>query len=415
MTSFKTIAAFTLLCGLPFDACRAADATPEARYAEALAALDAKCDQFCGYGINDSSEERAALDALWDATQDWTVAYLNAHPNTDLGRINTDLINRHSRDRTNIAPDNVFAIAPGLYGVMASWEWNGNVFLVGKQDDRFRVVWDVRKTDPGAFPILKAWRTENAHNDCEPGEAASHNNCGPIIGNEFKLLPRDGEGRLRFALLATYGQLAETTVGGQLSIWALDGTTPRIQWAKPYAYNFEDTGWQSGGDHVTIRATDWWHTLFACGTCIGRQMDWTLRIRPDGINDLGQTPVVPELDALDALAWRLFKQQNADDLATPRVIVRLAKLIAALKAQADEFAKEAKDNPDPDSFSFGMLGGTKVRKIPDGTELSLNTDDLDFKGVSIQIRFQHHSGRLYAVEFEEIPLPTTESSSKSPP
>ena len=390
--------------------------TPETRYAEALAALDAKCDQFCGYGINDSPEERTALDALWDATQDWTVAYLNAHPKTGLHRLNIALFNRHSHDRTNVAPNTIVELEPGLYGVLASWEWTGNVFLVEKRDTGFVVAWDIRKADPGAFPVLQAWRTENAHNDCEPGGLANHDNCGPIIGDEIKLLPSDSQGHLRFALMATYGQLTETTIGGQLSIWTLDGDTPRIQWAKPYLYNFEDVSWRFRGDQVIIRATDWWHTLFACGTCIGRQMDWTLRIRPDGIDDLGMTPRVPELDAFDELAYRIFKGKNTDDLAVPEVRARLAALVNALKAQDEELAKAAKDtSSDPNLFFFGMFD-YKVRKMTDGTELSLNTDDLEQLGVnSIRIRFTRRDGRLYAVDLTQIPEQVTEKPVKSPP
>ncbi|MDE2183530.1 MAG: hypothetical protein KGJ78_10970 [Alphaproteobacteria bacterium] len=397
--SKAVIAALGGLAGLVLlGQASAAPPTPEARYAEALAALDAKCDEFCGYGINGSLEERRALDALWDATQDWTVAYLSDRRKIDLRKINTDLVNRHAHERTNIAPDAIFALQPGLYGVLSSWEWTGNVFLVEKHEGRFRVAWDIRKADAGAFPVLKAWHTDRARNDCEKDGNASRDVCGPIIGNEIKLLPRDGDGRVRFALLATYGQLAETTVAGQLSIWTWDGTAPRIQWAKRYTYNFEDASWRQHGELLKIRATGWWRMFFACGTCIGRQMNWTIRIGPHRIDDLGMTPVVAELDALDEIFYRVWKHLPADDLATSKVQETAAKIITEREAEEASWPKDGSGNKD--YLYLGMLAGLpKTTSERGGHSICFITDDSG----PLRTRFENRAGALFATEMTRFP------------
>ncbi len=374
----------------------AAGQTPEQRYDEAAAVLAKGClGTGCDFGIS-TPKEQAALQAVWESTQAWTVAFLNSHPGLRGEKLQTELLNRSG----TVAPADIQPLVPGLFAVFAQYGEMGNVFLVREQAGRFSVTWDIRnaRDDAEQFPVLRAWRDDQVREECRQTDGPSVANCGPLFADTIRMLPPDTQGRTRFYLNATYAQAAETTVGGQLSIWLLDGTTPKIVWAKRYAYNFEDVSWKRDGDLLKIRATDWWHTLFACGSCIGRQMDWTIRIRPDRVDDLGMKPVVPELDTFDDLAWRIFKGKNVDELATPEVASVMRKFVAAEKTREDELAAEAKDKPDPDWFSFGMLEGYTLRKVPGGSELCVGTDDVGFR-----LRFAKNSNRLVVVELAQLP------------
>ena len=355
---------------------RAQDVAQE-RFAKAAEVLAKGClGTGCDFGISDSPTEAAALKTIWDSSQAWTVAYLNANPDIRLERLRTVLLNQHGNGHENAAPVGVFALKLGLYAFFAQYGEMGNVFLVRKQDNRFTVVWDIRDADTTQFPILQAWRLDQANGACRAADESYSGKCGPLFANDIKQLPPDGRGRLRFSLKATYAQGAETTVGGQLSIWSLEDAAPKLQWAKRYAYNFEDVSWQMEGQFLKIRTTDWWHMFFACGTCIGRQMNWTVRIRPDGIDDLGMVPVVPELDAVDELFYRVWKHQPADELATSKVLAVAAKIIAGQQDDEAAMAKENHETVDPNHLFLGMLGGDpKAAVLRKGREVCLVTDD----------------------------------------
>lgn len=387
----------------------AAATTPEERYAKALAVLNVQCEPQCGLGIDGTPEQKQALDALWVATQDWTVEFLEANPAITTERLRTELFNHHGGGRENVAPDNVFVLAPGVYGFTASFGETGNVFLIKKRGGDFAVVWDIRQADGNAFPILKAWRNDHAFNGCEKEDDSNRGLCGPLFANEIKVLPPDQQGRPRFYLNATYAQYAETTVAGQLSIWSLDGAMPKPQWAKRYLYNFEDMSWRRDGALLKIRATDWWHMFYSCGTCIGRQMNWTLRIQPDGVDDLGTVPVVPELDALDEVFYRVWKHQPADDLASPQVLSVAAKLIAEEEEDKAATAKKYNQPLDLNYLFLGMLGGDpKAAVTHKGREVCLVTDSSG----AIRMRFETRGGKLFATELSQS---DTETCPKSAP
>jgi len=391
---------------------QAQDAAQE-RFAKAAEVLAKGClGTGCDFGISDSPAETAALETIWKGSQAWAVAYLNANPGITLEKLRTELLNRHGNGQAGPAPVGVFALKPGLYAFFAQYGEMGNVFLVRKQDNRFAVVWDIRDADATQFPILQAWRLDQANDACRAADDTYSGKCGPLFANDIKLLPPDDQGRLRFSLEATYAQAAETTVGGQLSIWSLEGGVPKLQWSKKYAYNFEDVSWHMQGQLLKIRATDWWHMFFACGTCIGRQMNWTIRIRPDGIDDLGMVPVLPELDAVDALFTRVWKHQQADELATPEVLAAAAKMIARLQEDDAAMAKENHDTADPDYLSYGMLSGDpKAAVIRKNREVCLVTD----ASGPIRIKFERRAGQLFATELIQFPQSETETCPNSTP
>ena len=382
----RTIIA-AILAGLVLAGqCLAANPTAEERYREAASRLT-PC-QYC-IGINDTSQDIAALEDLWKSAADWIVARLaGGHA---IEQIQTEMLNRQTIGMTAL-PTSFVRLGPDLYGVTNdTLDTTGTAFIVGKRDGRFEVLWDIRhlpESDLAQFPMLKAWSAKSATDSCRSQTPDDHwQECGPLSG-DFKLLSPDAHGHIRFLLDATYGQMAETTVGAQLSVWTWDGETAKPVWGSLYGWNFEDVSRQLEGDFLKYRVTAYWHTIFACGSCIGRQMDWTLRLRPDGVDDLGMKPVVPELDAFDDLAWRISKGENADGLASPEVLRDMRAVVAEEKADDKELM--GKDY-DPNWFSFGMLVGHQVLKVHDSSELCLVTDSAG----PFRLHFERRNGRMF--------------------
>jgi hypothetical protein len=360
--------------------------TPEERYREAAGRLT-PC-QYC-IGINDTPKDVAALEDVWKSAEDLIVARLIS--GRTIEQIQTEMLNRQTAGMI-AAPTSFVTLGPDLYGITNdTLDTTGTAFIVGKREGRFEVLWDIRhlpERDLTQFPMLKAWSAKSAADSCRSHTPDDHwRECGPLSG-DFRLLSPDAHGHIRFLLDATYGQMAETTVGAQLSVWTWDGETAKPVWGSLYGWNFEDVSRRLEGEFLKYRVTAYWHTLFACGSCIGRQMDWTLRLRPDGVDDLGMKPVVPELDAFDELAWRIFKGENADDLATPEVLRDMRAIVAEEKA--GDKALMGKDY-DPNWFSFGMLVGHQVLKVRGGSELCLVTDSAG----PFRIHFEQHSGRMF--------------------
>lgn len=306
---------------------------PEERYAAAQKVLNAKCDQFCGYDLADAAEVKA-LDDLWDATEDWTAAFLTSHSLRDLTRTiekrETDALNR--RPNNTAAPDSVTPLAPDLYAFTAQWGEAGTVFLAQKQAGHWQVVWDIRKADTKAFPVLTSWRSEAARNNCREHASDDHYaDCGPLFGAVTVLRP-DAQGRPRFMLRATYAQFAGMTVGNQISFWRWNGHAAEPLIAKTYAFMIDDSSATETvtPDRATLWVKDEFKSFYACGGCIGRQVHWTFRVLSDRIIDEGQKPVVPEMDAVDALLDQRLAHKPAADLASTEAIASLDRILAPL-------------------------------------------------------------------------------------
>jgi hypothetical protein len=213
-------------------------------------------------------------------------------------------------------------------------------------------------------------------------------------------LPDDPAGHSRFYVSATYAQAADTTVAGQLSIWTWDGHTAHPLFAKRYLYNFEDEHINLDGDLMTIRASGFYRSFDNCGTCIGRQLDWRLHIGPDRVDDLGTTPVAPELDQIDEFLYRAARLKAMDDLASPRAQA------VAIRLMADAY----RDANDTDYISIGMMGDQSVRHRADRTLVCLQTDAAG----TLTFAMEQRSGGLYITGMT-APPPDSEADNKSCP
>jgi len=111
---------------------------------------------------------------------------------------------------------------------------------------------------------------------------------------------------------------------------------------------------------------DEFKSFFACGSCEGQQLDWTIRIGPDRIDDLGMTSAAPELDLIDTLYDRILNAKPVTDLASPAVV-------KALESKTEAVRKEASGSDDPPTL--GMLWDWKVAVEGQRTKLWMSTDD----------------------------------------
>jgi hypothetical protein len=350
MKSFLVSAALALAfaaTGLQAD-----EASPEARYEAAIKILST-C-QYC-YDIRDTPEDLQALNATWTATQDWTLDYLNAHPRIDVAALKAVLQNAHGDYRVpSAAPNDVAQLAPGLLG-FGTGDILGNTFLVARQGDRYRLVWDIRNL-PAAytakFPVLAAWSAIHARESCRSkANAGKWDQCGAITG-QFLSLPPDAQGHPRFYIPATYAQAMGETVSGQISIWSWNGKAAVPQFAKSYTYLLDDGDTHFANGILTVRAKGEFKSYYSCGACGGRPMEWTIRIDRDRVTDLGMKPVYPELDAVDALFYGLEKRQPVDDLIDPKA---MAKLTPELEPAVDRTVS-------PPDFALTMIDYGEVRR-----------------------------------------------------
>ncbi len=309
----------------------AGEPTPEERYDAARKVLKTDCGDLCDLGLDNDPAEVKALDALRDATQDWTLAFLTSRPGITIGTLKTKLAIHHPDEfkAARIAPTRVTLLAPDLYAFSAYWGVTGNVFLVGRRNGQWAVVWDVRKAETARFAALKAWRSDHAGAGCydEEGHDGRYD-CGPLYGAAFALKP-DAQGRVRFGLGATYAQGAGFTVKSQISFWRWDGTTAEPLLAETYSHEEDDIARsRDSADTVVVRVKDAFKSFYSHGgNGVGRQLDWSFRILPDRIADEGTKPLYPELDAVDDVLDHVLNQKPATDLASLVALKSLRKIL----------------------------------------------------------------------------------------
>lgn len=337
------------------------EAAAKTAFRAAEAALSRHSD---GFFLDDDPQAPALLEAEWLVVRQWAVAYLKEHPAaTDatialaIGRLSPDL----EIEVVRLDPRTVLASASR--GEM------GTVFIVAQQDNRLAIAWtisDSTASNAQGTGLLAAWAAGRARHSCRkapPDETWL--TCGALFG-AIGALPDERDGSHRFYVDATYAQGMGATVTAQLSIWRWTGLAAEPLLAKTYDYMIDQKrGTRLDGDLLRLRAKDEFKTFYACGSCEGRQLNWTIRIGPDGVEDLGETSAVPELDLIDALYDRILKGQPASDLAAPAVVKMLESKTEAVRMEASGSG---------DLATLGMLWDWKVTAEGQRTKLWMSTD-----------------------------------------
>jgi hypothetical protein len=302
-------------------------ATVRAAFERAEAALSHHSD---GFAIDDDPQAPALLRQEWSVTGEWAADYLTAHPAAS----EAELVAAIRELSPNLTAESI-KLDPTTFLVSAYVDEIGTVFIVSARGDRFAQAWtiaDAAAHRPIGFDVLGAWSADKARGNCRQSlPQKAWNTCGPVFGSIGKI-PNQEDGSPRFYIDGTYAQGAGATVGAQLSLWKWTGLTAELLYAKTYGYMIDQAvGTRLDGNFLRVRVKDKFGTFFACGSCEGRQMDWTLRIDPDRIEDLGRKSVVPELDLIDSLYARLIEKKPVTDIADPAVVEALKPVLAGLR------------------------------------------------------------------------------------
>jgi len=212
---------------------------------------------------------------------------------------------------------------------LSRFEDSADVFVAERKAGGYAITWRLGDAEAGAVGDLKplrAWTVAAAQDDCRKHlPDADWADCGPIAP-EIGALPSGSGGRPRFWLLGTYAQEAGETESAQLSLWRWDGKAASPLLARTFQFKIdEDEGPTVVGRVVRLPVKDDFKTMLSCGACSGRQRIWRFGLTAEGVRDLGERSVTPELDLADQLFDRAAHHRALADLASPTA----AKAIAA--------------------------------------------------------------------------------------
>jgi len=333
----RNVAALAFLAWAGCGPALADAADIETGYRLAVERVQKHSDHFWLDGHRDGEH---ALSRAWTLLADWTAAYLNEHPDATPKRLK------------RAAPGGDLDVVPlGPRTMLVSAEVGdafGTFFIVDGANGPFRPVWSIRRrAGREAFALLGAWTAKAAEGSCR--EAAGEGNwlrCGTLSGTA-KRLSDDAQGRPRFFIEAGYSEEAGNVEGEQLSFWTWTGTTAEPQFVTTADVNIDDEPTRFDGALLKVRVAEDYRMIRPWWDHRERELDWMFRVGPERIEDLGKTPVVPEVDTVDEVLFRAVRHLPMDDLATREVQAAVEKLIADADADGER--------------SLGTYGSTTVR------------------------------------------------------
>ncbi len=308
------------------------------------------------YWLDDEPQSAHALGSAWTLLAEWTAAYLNEHPDATPKRLK------------RAAPGgdlDALPLGPRTMLVSATvGNAFGTLFIVDGSDGAFRPVWSIRdRAGREAFPLLGAWTARAAKETCR--KAAGDPNwlrCGSL-GGVPKRLPDDAQGHPRFYIEAGYAEVAGNTEAEQLSFWTWKGGKAEPQFVTTFGTNIDDEPTRFDGGLLKVRVAEDYRMIAPWWDHLDRELDWTFRVGPEGFEDLGKTPVAPEVDVVDEILVRAAHRLPADDLAARDVQTTVAEIVAA--ASKD-------DDGEP---SLRMAGDTTVLHQNEQSLICLPTDE----------------------------------------
>ncbi|MBS0464965.1 MAG: hypothetical protein JSS03_08245 [Proteobacteria bacterium] len=164
-------------------------------------------------------------------------------------------------------------------------------------------------------------------------------------------LPTDAEGRARFFLAGTYAVPMGIIVPAQISIWAWDGNHASPLFVARYRVDIgQDTNVRLEGDLLKFRNEHDFNTILPPCDCEVRPFDHLVRIGREGIEDLGEHSLTPELDAVDAFYDRLLHRRSTGDLAS-------AVAVEAGRRIVRDVRQNQPADTTPNATNLGMLQG----------------------------------------------------------
>jgi hypothetical protein len=297
-------------------------ATIKADYSRTLAELERHLvfDEW----IDDNPESPVLLARLWTQAAEYAAAWLDAHPqaaSADLSSAIGGMVPSQKIDAVKLADRAFLIVAPGPIG---------NVFIVAQSGDHYRLAWSTAQHQEATGKqneILAAWQADHARHGHRGPYSAASGSAGPVIP-KLGQLPSDGQGRSRFYIDGIYQQSAGATCGAQISVWRWDGTSARVLIAREYTVMIDQAvRTRIEGDLLKVQEKKSFRSFFSCGGCEERQTDWIVRLTPDGIEDVGEKIVAPQLDVIDELFYRLIHHKPASDIASQAAVLAASKMI----------------------------------------------------------------------------------------
>ncbi|QOY89206.1 hypothetical protein [Paludibaculum fermentans] len=287
----------------------------------------------------------ALLARDWTLAREWVTAWMDAHPADGMSGAKTafEIIAPSEPAQILVLTENsVLVTVPGVIG---------NVFLVSRENGRHRVAWSIDQAgdQPAKFArALEKWRAGPAGTFDGAKRASVEGPTGPLVPM-LGLLPEDRQGRARFYIDAAYAQAAGGSGTKQISVWVWDGQAARPLIIHDYRVTwFQSKFTRLEGDLLKVHEKRQFRMFYVCAGCEERQIEWVVRVTPDGLEDLGETSSTPQMDAVDELFYRLTRGESAAAVATPAAI-----------AAATSILQEARDsNPGEDlreAHSLGMI------------------------------------------------------------
>lgn len=321
------------------------------------------------FWIDDSQESPGLLARQWTLAGELVAAWLNAHPGAGsegVGKALREIDAANESQYLGLGDETFFVPSPSDVG---------NVFIVAKMDGQYRLAWSTAQPQDShgeQAEILAAWRPENAREGGRGPYWAASGSAGSVLPVQMGLLPADAQGHPRFYIHGMYAQGAGGTTGAQVSLWLWDGRTARPLIVRDYTEMIDQAvAARVEGNLLKVQEKKSFRTFFSCGQCEERQTVWIVRLTPEGIEDLGETSMVPELDVIDELFHRHIHDQQAADVAAPAVVKNAQKILREARNEDNDW----KEFP-----SLGMMGKWTVDNNASGKILCLS---LDAVGISL--------------------------------
>jgi hypothetical protein len=342
--SLRTILISLALAAAAFPAA-AAPADDEAAIVSAEKALH---DHFDGFALDDSAGAPALMEASFAAVRRWAANYLTAHPATSAAAF-SDAILKVAGDAS------VVGLGGGAFLIAQPDGEAGQVFIVAPGPGGAQTAWTAAQAGQAAGPtsMLRAWIAASAQDSCRDKVAqTAWMTCGPLRA-DIARLPDRADGKARFFVDATYSQRAGATMGAQISLWTWDGHTASLDLVGPYEWEVDQpVRTHLEGSLLTIHEKGTFKTFFSCGSCEGRQLVWSFKLGPAGVQDLGKRSLEPDLDLVDALIDRAVRKAPAGDIASPAAAAVVGKAVEGIRHQFE---------PGDAHPLVGMLMGWNVR------------------------------------------------------
>ena len=337
------------------------------------------------------------LDALmnrsWGVVEEWILASLGESPDCAADKLVADikaLYPSHPSGTDDVPGPldaSVVKLATGEHAAFAIGLHSGArlgtaVIAARSSANTYRIAWRIRdlgmnqRAEEGQ---LARWRTSS------PG---FHD--GPLDGKIFRA-PDNPAGQPRFWIDAVSRPDAGLICPAQISLWRWTEQTAVLEFVSMYEVPGE-SHLEQRGDVLRVQMSSPLTCFAPCGACDGPHSTWSLRVRDEGVEDLGRVDEIPELSVLHELLARVAGGKDASDLAAPQVV-------AYVRSVYEDMHAKLGSQGDGDCWVGLIMGDWKVEREGQTSRLDFWADRL----FPLTIQFETRTKRLFATEIVEHP------------